>query len=460
MQQNQPHQRQPHPQSVSGPPQQQQQQKQPQPPQLQQQQLQQQQLQHQQLQHQQLQQQQLQQQQQRQQQQQALQQPQQTHQGQRQEPSPEQILEKPPRKPDSIAHLVGTTKVRSPNREVDFKTDVDNLMKAIQAKQPRKDDKPPSPSYPAHHTPTNAQDRSGFAAPYHNGWPQQHPQQLVHKKPPKQKKRYECMLPGCGKSFFQKTHLDIHSRAHTGDKPFECSEPGCGQRFSQLGNLKTHERRHTGEKPYSCDYCGKRFAQRGNVRAHKIVHDGAKPFTCKLDNCLKQFTQLGNLKSHQNKFHSAALRQLTGKFANIRDTDEITAADRELFEYFAELYKNSNRGIKGRGKDRKISGVKKQPAVDTDVKQDMSMTSPNGSSASNGDHSYDFSSNGTHMDEDEDGSVGSPYEHQQQQLPPLRPGNDMGPAAMGMMTFGHGGEDPMNVHTHMAKYSLDRKFPL
>lgn len=59
---------------------------------------------------------------------------------------------------------------------------------------------------------------------------------------------------GCNKSFYQKTHLDIHVRAHTGDKPFVsllvaiiprfltslqmCTAPSCGQRFSQLGNLK------------------------------------------------------------------------------------------------------------------------------------------------------------------------------------------------------------------------------
>ena len=29
--------------------------------------------------------------------------------------------------------------------------------------------------------------------------------------------------------------------------------------------------------------------------------------------------------------------------------------DKELWEYFASLYKNSNKGIKGRGKDRRIS---------------------------------------------------------------------------------------------------------
>jgi hypothetical protein len=36
----------------------------------------------------------------------------------------------------------------------------------------------------------------------------------------KSRKRYQCNIPGCTKSFFQKTHLEIHTRAHTGVKPF------------------------------------------------------------------------------------------------------------------------------------------------------------------------------------------------------------------------------------------------
>jgi hypothetical protein len=35
----------------------------------------------------------------------------------------------------------------------------------------------------------------------------------------------------------------------------------------------------------------------------------------------------------------------------------VTAQDKELWEYFASLYKNSNKGIKGRGKDRRISAA-------------------------------------------------------------------------------------------------------
>lgn len=61
------------------------------------------------------------------------------------------------------------------------------------------------------------------------------------------------------------------------------------------------------------------------------------------------------LKSHQNKFHATTLRNLTIKFSTVMEGDPMNPQDRELWGYFATLYKNSNKGIKGRGKDRKIS---------------------------------------------------------------------------------------------------------
>ena len=61
------------------------------------------------------------------------------------------------------------------------------------------------------------------------------------------------------------------------------------------------------------------------------------------------------MQSHQNKFHVETLRKLTGKFASMREGDPVSATDKELWEYFSALYKNSNKGIKGRGKDRRIS---------------------------------------------------------------------------------------------------------
>ncbi|KAJ4331903.1 DNA-binding transcription factor [Didymella glomerata] len=249
---------------------------------------------------------------------------------------------------------------------INFATDVDTLMKAIQAKQ--------------HESPQVSQAKK-VCPPLELQVPLLTQIQEDGEKPSqKPRKRHQCSMPGCNKSFHQRTHLEIHVRAHTGAKPFVCKVPSCGQRFSQLGNLKTHERRHTGERPYSCDVCNKTFAQRGNVRAHKIVHQQIKPFTCKLDDCGKQYTQLGNLKvmqpvrgfaktaltimkSHQNKSHAATLRYLTQKFANIDPGTGISLKDKELWEYFKSLYKNSNKGIKGRGKDRKISAVSSSGAI-------------------------------------------------------------------------------------------------
>ncbi|KAF2143046.1 uncharacterized protein K452DRAFT_331687 [Aplosporella prunicola CBS 121167] len=237
-----------------------------------------------------------------------------------------------------------------------FHTDIDTLMKAIQAKQENVRRQPP----PAASTLTISKTE---VTP-------------VTKPGDKLKKRYRCNHPDCNKSFYQKTHLDIHRRAHTGYKPFVCKEPSCGQRFSQLGNLKTHERRHTGERPYNCDICGKTFAQRGNVRAHKIVHQNIKPFVCKLEGCGKQFTQLGNLKSHQNKFHAQVLKHLTRKFASFREGQVVSEQDRELWEYFASLYKNSNKGIKGRGKDRRISTISSSAGASSCSPASSSSTTP------------------------------------------------------------------------------------
>lgn len=149
-------------------------------------------------------------------------------------------------------------------------------------------------------------------------------------------------------AFSQATHLEVHVRSHIGYKPFVCDY--CGKRFTQGGNLRTHERLHTGEKPYSCDICDKKFSRKGNLAAHLVTHQKLKPFVCKLENCNKTFTQLGNMKAHQNRFHKETLNALTAKLAEMNPSENIPLEERQLLEYFASIYKNSNRGIKGRGK--------------------------------------------------------------------------------------------------------------
>ncbi|KAJ2357155.1 hypothetical protein IWW50_001680 [Coemansia erecta] len=89
------------------------------------------------------------------------------------------------------------------------------------------------------------------------------------------RRQFVCTVAGCGKVFYQRAHLNIHIRSHTGYKPYACRHPGCGKSFPQLGNMRTHERTHTGDRPFKCHVpdCLRAFSQRGNLTTHlKKVH--------------------------------------------------------------------------------------------------------------------------------------------------------------------------------------------
>ncbi|TQN73580.1 Asparagine-rich zinc finger protein AZF1 [Colletotrichum shisoi] len=234
---------------------------------------------------------------------------------------------------------------------VNFTTAIDTLMKAIQK---RRDSEDIVKGVPEIGQLVKPEPRSPKleAGPTLVPTPVSAPAQPIDKPKPK---KYVCTIDCCGKSFYQSTHLDTHSRAHTGEKPYQCKWPRCGRTFSQPGNLKTHMRRHTGEKPFRCEQCSKVFAQRGNLQTHMATHTNAKPFVCKLDDCNKMFTQRGNLKNHQNKYHEKTLMEMTDWIVSISDIDALSDDQREMYWYFANLYKNSNKGIKGRGKDRRVS---------------------------------------------------------------------------------------------------------
>lgn len=107
--------------------------------------------------------------------------------------------------------------------EIDFGTEVDTLMKAIQSNS--------RPSrHEAHQLPPLQQFNRGHAAyeincnenraEYQAGLIGDREQFVAPGQ--KSRKKYGCTFTNCNKGFFQKTHLEIHLRSHTGDKPFVC----------------------------------------------------------------------------------------------------------------------------------------------------------------------------------------------------------------------------------------------
>jgi hypothetical protein len=147
--------------------------------------------------------------------------------------------------------------------DINFGTEVDTLMKAIQAKSqsvPPQTSSPVAQSKPVVGVPFTPHVQTASLGGMQTGEESKfkltgEDLQDEASSPKGGKKRYQCTIEGCSKSFYQKTHLDIHVRAHTGDKPYvsdpnlhsyrlctdnfkPCKEPGCGRSFSQLGNLK------------------------------------------------------------------------------------------------------------------------------------------------------------------------------------------------------------------------------
>ena len=87
-------------------------------------------------------------------------------------------------------------------------TDVDTLMKTIQNQV----------KVPVHRLEFARSETSGSPNPSSDTESSSlEPSQRVASS---SRRRYSCKMPSCAKSFTQKTHLEIHMRAHTGYKPY------------------------------------------------------------------------------------------------------------------------------------------------------------------------------------------------------------------------------------------------
>lgn len=123
-----------------------------------------------------------------------------------------------------------------PAEQMGFGTDVDTLMKAIQAKSQEVDAKQQQHQLPSR-DPVRPKIQAPIPAPTsyrhseasHSKFIEGGRESVKCEPPiapkdqiegPVSKKKYKCDISGCSKSFFQKTHLEIHVRKHTGVKPY------------------------------------------------------------------------------------------------------------------------------------------------------------------------------------------------------------------------------------------------
>ncbi|NXG33847.1 WT1A protein, partial [Dromaius novaehollandiae] len=118
-----------------------------------------------------------------------------------------------------------------------------------------------------------------------------------------EKRPFMCAYPGCNKRYFKLSHLQMHSRKHTGEKPYQCDFKDCERRFSRSDQLKRHQRRHTGVKPFQCKTCQRKFSRSDHLKTHTRTHTGKtseKPFSCRWPSCQKKFARSDELVRHHN----------------------------------------------------------------------------------------------------------------------------------------------------------------
>ena len=112
--------------------------------------------------------------------------------------------------PNLNSKTITANQTINPKDRIDFATDVDQLMKAIQTDEPDADSQTLTPmgSPKLEHISSHSSPASPAVSLCSSSQGTTKP------------KKYWCDGPNCNKGFSQKTHLDIHKRTHTGKRPY------------------------------------------------------------------------------------------------------------------------------------------------------------------------------------------------------------------------------------------------
>ena len=110
-----------------------------------------------------------------------------------------------------------------------------------------------------------------------------------------------CLCIECGKSFYNKSQLNIHVKAvHEKVKNHLCNL--CGKSFFNVKDMEMHVKRH-GVKDMACEICGNLFYCSLDLRRHMKVH--SEP-TIECEVCSKRFYTNSKLKMHIKIRHEGA----------------------------------------------------------------------------------------------------------------------------------------------------------
>ncbi|KAI9619039.1 hypothetical protein KEM48_006451, partial [Puccinia striiformis f. sp. tritici PST-130] len=117
---------------------------------------------------------------------------------------------------------------------------------------------------PSHHRPTSNQ-------PYHSPpplHPHHHHQQQQQSASPEMNSS-----SGPGGPIINNSNYTLPSSLGPQHHRYQCMEPGCGKTFSRPSSLKIHSYSHTGQKPFKCMRCDRAFSVQSNLKRHQKVHE-------------------------------------------------------------------------------------------------------------------------------------------------------------------------------------------
>lgn len=119
------------------------------------------------------------------------------------------------------------------------------------------------------------------------------------------KKIFNCLIPGCGKTFRFKSEIKRHLTIHSAERMHTCPFPNCGKNFKRADALKNHARIHNTTTPFICPVpeCLAEFTTKSTLRYHLFKHTAEKIFKCDYPGCDKSFITYAQLKQHSKAFN-------------------------------------------------------------------------------------------------------------------------------------------------------------